>query len=183
MRISGGIHRSRTLFSPKSNAVRPTSDKTRQAIFNMLHARGLVQDSIVIDAFCGTGALGLETLSQGAAYAVFFDKSKDSMMLAKQNIASLKEENRSLVFLQDVTKLKERPDNIKPATLIFLDPPYHQNLVEGAIQSLAQNNWLGAEAWFVIETAKDEIINCPRINIQNEKTYGDTKIMLASLKL
>ncbi len=182
MRISGGVHRSRTLFTPKSDAVRPTSDKIRQAVFNMLNARGLVEGAVVIDAFCGTGALGLEALSQGAAYCTFFDKNKSSIALCRQNIELLKEEDQSQVYLRDATKMKPLPETIQPATLIFLDPPYRQELISKAVESLYENGWLSDEVYFVIETAKDEIVNCPLINILHEKFYGDTKIMLGGLK-
>ncbi len=182
MRIIGGTHRSRTLFTPKSNTVRPTSDKIRQAVFNMINARGWVEDAVVIDAFCGTGALGLEALSQGATFCTFFDKNKQSIELCKKNIQSLKEEDKCQIMMWDSTKLKLPPEKASPATLVFLDPPYKQYLVSKAIISLDDNNWLDSDCCFVIETAKDEIINCPRINILSEKLYGDTKILLGTLK-
>ncbi len=181
MRIVGGKHRSRTLFTPKDNNVRPTSDKVRQAVFNILNSRGLVVDAIVIDAFCGTGALGLEALSQGARFASFFDKDRDSIVLTTQNIKALKEENFCHVMLQDTTKTKPKPDKIEPASLVFLDPPYNKELVAKAIESLLDNDWLSNEACFVIETAKHGIISCPHINIILEKTYGESKITLAQL--
>lgn len=182
MRITGGLHRSRKLETPKGDAVRPTSDKVRQAVFNMLNSRGVVWDAVVIDAFCGTGALGLESLSQGAAHCTFFDKNKNSVMLCKSNIAALQEEERSKVLFQDATKLRLRPDNAKSATLVFLDPPYHQDLVPQSIKSLIENQWLEEDCFFVIETAKDESVICDNIEIVNEKIYGDTKIILAILK-
>lgn len=183
MRITGGLHRSRKLETPKGNAVRPTSDKVRQAVFNMLNSRGVVQDAVVLDAFCGTGALGLEALSQGAQFCSFFDVSRESVALCKFNIAALKEEEKSRVMIGDVTKAKPRPADMMPATLVFLDPPYHKNLVPQAIQSLADNNWLSEDAFFVIETAKDEVLQMPLLDIQAEKIYGDTKIILANLKM
>ncbi len=181
MRITGGIHRSRKLETPKGDAVRPTSDKVRQAVFNMLNSRGVLNDAVVIDAFCGTGALGLEALSQGASHCTFFDKNKSSVTLCKSNVAALKEEDRSKIILQDATKLKERSEEIRPANLVFLDPPYHQDLISKAITSLKDNNWLSKECFFVIETAKDENFICEMVEIMNEKIYGDTKIILAIL--
>lgn len=182
MRICAGKHKSRPLASPKDNAVRPTSDKIRQAIFNMLNARGLVVDAIVIDAFCGTGALGLEALSQGASHCVFFDKSKESIALTKQNIVTLKEEIACEVFVQDVTKAKPRPEKLSPASLVFLDPPYHQDLMSGAINSLIESGWLNNDVYIVMEMAKDENISHQKIEMMVEKIYGDTKIGLAQLK-
>jgi len=180
MRIVGGQHRSRTLFTPKDNNVRPTSDKVRQAVFNILNSRGLVVDAVVIDAFCGTGALGLEALSQGARFTSFFDKSKSSLALCQKNINLLKVENQSHVVLKDVTKIGARADHIDPADLIFIDPPYHQDLVTSSIDALIQADWVTDNACFVIETAKDEDISCSSITVELEKTYGDTKVILAT---
>ena len=182
MRITGGTHRSRKLETPKSDAVRPTSDKVRQAVFNMLNSRGAVDGAVVIDAFCGTGALGLEALSQGASFCIFFDKNKNSVDLCRANIISLKEENNSKVMMQDVTKVKPRPDDILSASLVFLDPPYRQGLVEKAVTALFEADWLEKECMFVIETAKDEILQSGLIQQSDEKIYGDTKIILAELK-
>jgi 16S rRNA (guanine966-N2)-methyltransferase len=182
MRITGGIHRSRKLETPKSDAVRPTSDKVRQAIFNMLNARGEVEHAVVIDAFCGTGALGLEALSQGAHFCTFFDKNKNSVQLCKNNIESLGEEKNTKIMLKDVTKINSSSDNFSKATLVFLDPPYHQELVPKAINSLIDNDWLATECFFVIEMAKNETIFSDHIEILNQKIYGDTQIILAQLK-
>ncbi len=182
MRIIAGKHGSRKLKTPEGDAVRPTSDRVRQAVFNMLNARGLVVDAVVIDAFCGTGALGLEALSQGALYCTFFDKSKKSVDLARENITMLKEEGQSHIAVADSIKLGVRPDHIVRADLVFLDPPYHQELVVKAIESLMQGGWLAPDAHFLIETAKAENLSCPLIRVEHEKIYGDTKIILASLK-
>lgn len=182
MRIVGGMHRSRKLETPHSDAVRPTSDKVRQAVFNMLNSRGLVQDAHVIDAFCGTGALGLEALSQGAAHCTFFDSNKNSLQLCKANVQILGEEDRTDVIFQDVTKVKEKPENTLKADLIFLDPPYNKDLVPLTIKSLKDQNWISQDAFFVIEIEKNEIIISEHIDIENEKIYGDTKIILASLQ-
>ena len=180
MRITAGKYRSRKLEAPKNDDVRPTSDKVRQALFNALNSRGLVIDSVVLDAFCGTGALGLEALSQGAAHCIFMDKSKNSYNLCRKNIALLAAESQSDIFFQDSTKAKLRPDDLLPANLIFLDPPYHKRLVEKAIESLIQGGWVTDDAAFVIEAAKDEDLNLHDLNLISEKTYGDTKILIAN---
>lgn len=181
MRITGGIHRSRKLETPKNDAVRPTSDKVRQAVFNMLNSRGVLQDANILDAFCGTGALGLEALSQGAEHCVFFDNNKDSIQLCKNNILALNEEAKSDVFFQDASKVKERPEDIDAINLVFLDPPYNKNLISKSIEALQKNNWFSRDVFFVIETAKDEVISFELIEAINEKIYGDTKIILAVL--
>ena len=182
MRITGGVHRSRQLETPKNNMVRPTSDKVRQAIFNMLNSRNIIQDAVVIDAFCGTGALGLEALSQGAKFSTFFDKNKNSIQICKNNIENLKEKNRSFVQLYDVTKEKSKADNIEAACLVFLDPPYHQNLISKAVSALLQGGWIKQNATLIMEMAKDETLESDWIEIKNEKIYGDTKVLLGILK-
>jgi 16S rRNA (guanine966-N2)-methyltransferase len=181
MRITAGDYKGRKLETPKNDKVRPTSDKVRQAIFNALQSRGAVTDAVVIDAFCGTGALGLEALSQGAAFCHFFDNDKQSYALCKKNIALLGVQTLANPVFQDVTWMKPRPKDMEVATLLFLDPPYRKNLVLPAVKALTEQNWITPEALLVIETAKDEVINDAQIKIENEKIYGDTKIIFASL--
>lgn len=181
MRITAGNFKGRKLEAPKNNSVRPTSDKVRQAVFNALNARGDVENAIVIDAFCGTGALGLEALSRGAAQCYFFDKNKDPYNLCKQNINTLGAEGQSELVLQDVTKIKERSEEALPATLVFLDPPYKKDLVIAAIDALHSQSWFAEKVTFVIETEKNETVSSDKVKIENEKNYGDTKITFASL--
>ena len=129
MRIVAGTHRGRILKTPTGSDIRPTSDKVRQAVFNTLNSRGAVVDAVVLDAFCGTGALGLEALSQGAEAAIFMDISATSLNLAKANATLLREEEASSFLLKDAGNPGQRPPSIPPATLLFLDPPYRRNLV------------------------------------------------------
>ena len=180
MRITGGQYRGRKLDTPKNDDIRPTSDKVRQAMFNMLNARGLVQDAVVIDAFCGTGALGIEALSQGARHGIFFDKHRTSYNLAKANIESLDIQNFNL-FCQDITKCHQRPDDISVADLVFLDPPYKKDLIPQAIENLKNKNWLSDDVTFVMEMDKTETVSSPLISIIHEKIYGDTKVLLGQL--
>ena len=182
MRVVGGEYRGRKLDSPSNNDIRPTSDKVRQAVFNMLNSRGLVVDSVVIDAFCGTGALGIEALSQGASHAVFFDKSKQSYQLARDNIQSFDLHDVSTLYFKDCTAVSEKPDDIEQASLVFLDPPYHKELIPQAIGNLVEKNWIELEAMFLMEMAKDEDVICPLIDIHHEKIYGDTKVLLGQLR-
>ena len=178
MRIVGGEHSGRKLETPTNNDVRPTSDKVRQAVFNMLNSRGLVQGANVIDAFSGTGALGLEAMSQGAGYCTFFDKSRTSLRITQRNIEALGLYDDTYVVCQDVTKCIEKPDHIKVADLVFLDPPYKKNLIPQAIAALKENGWLTYNATFVMEMDKGEDVVSLLIDIIHEKTYGDTKVLL-----
>ena len=115
MRITGGEFSGRILEAPKGSDIRPTSDKVRLAVFNMLNSRGLVENAIVLDAFCGTGALGLEALSWGAAHAVFIDKNRTSLDLCKRNCAALKITDRADHILKDASKPGPLPAGSQPA--------------------------------------------------------------------
>ena len=181
MRIVAGEHRGRVLSTPKNQDIRPTSDKVRQAVFNILNSRGLVREAVILDAFCGTGALGLEALSQGASFCYFFDKARESMNLTRENVSMLSEDARCFIEHGDAAKIALKSETLAPASLVFMDPPYNQGLVDLVIPVLIDKGWVAQEAWFVIETSKQETIMCPLINIELEKTYGDTKITLASL--
>ena len=182
MRIVGGLHRSRKLLTPQGDGIRPTSDKVRQAVFNMLNSRGLVQEAVVLDAFCGTGALGLEALSQGASFCTFFDKNKNSIRLCRENIAVLKEGERSKVFLTDSLKPQENEESANKANLVFMDPPYSRQLIPKTVKALHDYNWLQEECFFVLEEDRSESIESNLLEIINQKIYGDTQICLAVLK-
>lgn len=177
MRIVAGLHRSRVLESPKDNAIRPTSDKVRGAVFNMLNSRGLVVDAVVLDGFCGTGALGLEALSQGARFCFFIDKNKYSLDLSRRNIAALKEEARSKIIAGDLAKLSKKPEGLASADLVFLDPPYGKGLMVPALECLARQGWLSAGAHIVAEESEDFALPENFSAIQQKK-YGDTIVTL-----
>ena len=177
MRIVAGKHRSRKLLAPETAEIRPTSDKVRQALFNMLNSRAAVVDAVVLDAFCGTGALALEALSQGAARAILIDKNKSSLDLARKNAQVLREAEACQFLLRDAAKAGPRPDDLPHADLVFLDPPYRMDLVQQAVQALKNNNWLAADALIVAELEKDGQLNLSDIAVEFEKTYGDTRII------
>ncbi len=175
MRIIGGTARGRSLNTPTGNDIRPTSDKVRLAIFNALFSRGGVADKIVLDAFCGTGALGLEALSQGAAQCYFFDKSRISLDLTKGNARNIGFDTMSIFNLKDVTKIVGRPTDIVPADIIFLDPPYRQGLIPLALTALSNGQWISKEAIIVIEAESEFAIPAPYFVLFN-KGYGDTRV-------
>ncbi len=182
MRIIAGQHRGRRLKTPDNQDIRPTSDKVRQAVFNILNSRNLVNEAIVMDMFCGTGALGIEALSQGSSFCYFFDKAKESVRITQDNVAMISEEDRSLIRCQDGLKLIQRQDHEAAVSLVFLDPPYNKGLIEKVVTILVEGNWLAENASFVIETSRQEKISCPQLSVDLEKSYGDTKIYLANLK-
>lgn len=181
MRITGGLYRGRTIAVPKGRDVRPTSDKVRQAVFNSLLQYGLPEGAQVLDLFCGTGVLGLEALSRGAEYCTFIDKSPDSLRCCRQNIEALTLGAQCRVIQKDATKLDEKPLNLIPASLVFLDPPYRQALVLPALMEAVKQGWLAAGALCVIECEKDCDIFVPEVfSLIRRRLYGDTQIVLCS---
>lgn len=180
LRIVGGKYRSRILKAPKDDRVRPTSDKLRVAIFNMLRSRGRLQGAQAIDVFCGTGALGLEALSQGAETCVFVDSAKDSLALAKENAIALKIGAEAVFLLKEAAKLGARPANIAPRDLVFLDPPYNKNLIVPASNALQAEGWLAPNAFFVIEAEKGFSLALENIDVHDSRDYGATTLILAS---
>lgn len=183
MRITGGQLRGRVLNSPDSMVIRPTSDKVRQAIFNMLESRGGVRDSVVLDAFCGTGSLGLEALSRGAKQAIFTDNDSKSLALAKKNAETLVQKQNCFFYKMNASIPKERPSECLPANLLFCDPPYNKNLAEEAIPNLLAKGWLAKNALMVVETEKNYFGEpLPGLSQRlQEKIYGDTKIIISEL--
>ncbi|MGB1077126.1 MAG: 16S rRNA (guanine(966)-N(2))-methyltransferase RsmD [Bdellovibrionales bacterium] len=178
MRICGGQFRGRKLNTPTSNDIRPTSDKVRQALFNMLESRGLIQESIVLDGFCGTGALGLEALSRGAEFTIFIDKDRRSIDVCNKNIKMLEVEDQTKSICFDTSKAKPKPENLPQADLIFLDPPYHKDLITQAIDALEQGNWIKQSAVFILESEKQFNFTKTGFSLVQEKDYKDTKIMI-----
>ncbi len=176
MRIIGGTARGRQLITPVGQDIRPTSDKVRLAIFNALFSRGGVVDAVILDAFCGTGALGCEALSQGAARAVFCDVSKTSLSLAKENATALGFSDRAEFILKDISKIGDRPSSVLPATIIFIDPPYRKELVVPTIDALKKGGWLDENAILVVETEAELPPISGYGDISFDKTYGETRV-------
>src|SRR6516225_1669718 len=134
MRVVGGRLRGRTLAGPKSSAIRPTADRLRESLFNILvHAYGdPITGARVLDLFAGTGALGLEALSRGAAFALFVDDGVEARALLRENIAALGLGGVTRVFRRDATRLGAAHP-VEPFSLVFLDPPYGHGLAEQAL--------------------------------------------------
>lgn len=185
MRITGGDFRGRKIGAPEGRAVRPTSDKVRQAVFNMLLKYGLPADAAVLDAFCGTGALGLEALSRGASSCVFIDSSRESLAACRANIESLGAGGRSLVLQRDAVKpgARREVDGV-PAGLVFLDPPYRQGLAVPALAALAAGGWMAPSALCVAECEKGAPCAVagglpPGFSLLDSRSYGDTQVLTA----
>ncbi|MGQ9366973.1 16S rRNA (guanine(966)-N(2))-methyltransferase RsmD [Azospirillum sp. ST 5-10] len=185
MRIVGGSHRGRRLTAPAGRDVRPTSDRTREAIFNILAHSGWgpgggspVDGAAVLDVFAGTGALGLEALSRGAAAATFLDAGRAALDALRANVAALGEEGRCTVLRGDATR---PPRAGTPATLAFLDPPYGRDLAPAALTALAAAGWLAPGAVLVVEEAADAPLALPTgFRALDERRYGDTRVLFAA---
>ena len=154
MRIVGGRLRSRPLAGPKSQSVRPTSDRLREALFNILaHAYDdPVQTARVLDLFAGTGALGIEAISRGAAFALFVDEGVEARALLRANIEMLGLGGVTRIFRRDATRLGPAHP-VEPFALVFLDPPYGKGLAEKALVSARDGGWLKPQALIVVEEA------------------------------
>jgi 16S rRNA (guanine966-N2)-methyltransferase len=148
MRIIAGRHKGRALTAPEGEATRPTSDRARQALFDMLwHApwagREVLEGARVLDAFAGTGAMGLEALSRGASHATFIERDRAALAALRANIRACREEERSAVLATDATK---PPRAQQPCGVAFLDPPYGQGLLAPALAALQAGGWLAEGA-------------------------------------
>jgi 16S rRNA (guanine966-N2)-methyltransferase len=163
VRIIAGRHRGRALAAPAGEVTRPTAGRLRQALFDMLwHApwagRAAIEGAAVLDAFAGSGALGLEALSRGAARAAFCEQDRAALTALRKNIAACREEARALVVVGDATR---PPRAAFAATLVFLDPPYAAGLVPAALAALAPAGWIAPGALLVAEIGRDEALDWP----------------------
>jgi 16S rRNA (guanine966-N2)-methyltransferase len=181
MRIVGGSLRGRLLAGPVSNAIRPTSDRLRESIFDILaHAYDdPVAGANVADLFAGAGGLGLEALSRGAARAMFVDDGAQARALLRANIEALGLGGVTRVFRRDATRLGLAPPG-EVFSLAFLDPPYGKGLASRALVSLVAGGWLAPSALLVIEEAAGAAVELPEGIVEQEsRRYGDTQIIIA----
>ncbi|HET8729382.1 MAG TPA: 16S rRNA (guanine(966)-N(2))-methyltransferase RsmD [Alphaproteobacteria bacterium] len=182
MRIVGGRRRGRRLDAPAGRDVRPTTDRVRESLFNVLAHSGWgpdggdpVSGATVLDAFCGTGALALEALSRGAARAVLMDVGPVSLDIARRNVAHLGEGDRATVLRADATR---PPPARESAGLVFLDPPYGRDLTGPALAALDAAGWLAEGCLCVVEAAKTDDPAPPTGFVAlGERRYGDTKVL------
>jgi 16S rRNA (guanine966-N2)-methyltransferase len=179
MRITGGKARGRVLFSPRGMDIRPTIDRVREAIFNIIGQD--LSGLMVLDLFAGTGSLGLEALSRGAGHAVFIDKSNQSANLIKKNLALCGFEDSATILKNDLKKgCPVIYPMLKDLDLIFLDPPYGKDLIIPLLKGMTETDILQKGSCVVVELSKKEdlptIIN--ELKITDIRLYGDTKIII-----
>jgi 16S rRNA (guanine966-N2)-methyltransferase len=183
MRIVGGSLRGRTLAAPKSAAIRPTADRLRESLFNILaHAYGdPVSGARVLDLFAGTGALGTEALSRGADFTLFVDQSAEARALLRENVTALGLGGKSRIFRRDATKLGPAHP-LEPFSLVFLDPPYGQGLAQEALTAARGGGWLVPGALVVIEEAAKAQFAAPEgFQERERRSYHDTEFVFLQL--
>jgi 16S rRNA (guanine966-N2)-methyltransferase len=186
MRITGGKFGGRTLVAPRDARVRPTSDKVRQAIFNILLHNDfgtVLEGARAADLFAGTGALGIEALSHGASFCLFVDDAAESRALIRENVEALALTGASKIWRRDACLLGPMAAGAGgPFELVFLDPPYHKGLIALALVSLRDGGWLADGALLVAEIAEDEDIpSTDGFRRLDERTYGDTRVLFLSV--
>jgi len=181
MRIVGGKHRGRRLLAPPGETVRPTSDRAREALFNILsHGRLAPEgvpfaDAVVLDAFAGTGALGLEALSRGAAEALFIEQDRAALVILRRNIAALGEDARARIIASDATRPPRAPS---ACGLAFLDPPYRSGLAAAALAALDASGWLMPGALAILELgAREELAPPAGFILLDERVYGAARLV------
>jgi len=182
MRIVGGRNKGRGLKTPPGRDVRPTSDRVRESVFNIL-LHGIDDFAIdgvsVVDVFAGTGALGLEALSRGASHATFIDRNSKALAVAKENAANLKEWRNVTPLNLDATRLAPPPLAAKaPCGLAFLDAPYEKGLTGPSLLGLVNKGWVGSGSVVVCEVGAAEPLDVPRAyEMIDERTYGAARIV------
>jgi len=180
MRVVGGRLRSRPLAGPKSDAVRPTSDRLREALFNILtHAYGdPVAGARVLDLFAGTGALGIEAISRGGSYALFVDEGVEARALLRQNVEALGLGGVTRIFRRDATQLGPAHP-LEPFGVMFADPPYGKGLAVKALASAREGGWLKPQALVVVEEAADADFVAPEgFEELERRKYDDTEFVI-----
>lgn len=180
MRIVGGRFRGRAIAAPKHEGLRPTSDRVRESVFNIL-THGIddfeLENARVIDLFAGTGALGVEALSRGAGYCLFVEDAAKARALIRSNVEALGLTGETKIFRRDAANLGEA-GNIAPFSLAFLDPPYEKGLGEKALTSLAAGGWLQPGAVIVLEERSSVDVTLPEPFAEIDvRSWGETKVV------
>jgi len=180
MRIVGGRLKGRVLAAPGSRDIRPTSERLRESIFDILEHRypGSVEGRRVVDLFAGSGALAIEALSRGARFALMVDNGAEARALLRANVEALGLGGVTRIWRAEATKLGKAPTG-GPFALAFLDPPYGRSLAGPALAALVAGGWLARDALCVVEeAAKAEIVAPAGLTLVDERVYGDTRIAI-----
>ncbi len=178
MRIVGGDLKGRSLATPRGLSIRPTTDRTREAVFNVLAHRfpEALDGARVLDLFAGTGALGIEAMSRGASFCIFIEESAEGRGLIRDNVESFGLTGRTKIFRRDAARLGP-VGTFQPFGLVFADPPYGKGLGERALVSAAEGGWLLPAALCVVEEAAAAPFEIPRgFELIDARDYGDTVV-------
>lgn len=180
MRVVGGEFRGRTLASPKAGAagIRPTSDRTRESLFNILTHRWpeKLDGTRMLELFAGTGAVGIEAISRGAVFVLFIEQSAEGRGLIRSNVEAFALQGRTKLFRRDATRMGEI-GTMAPFDLVFADPPYGKGLAERALASLRDGGWLKAGALVIVEEAASAGFSSPQgFALADTRDFGDTRM-------
>ena len=176
MRIVAGEWRGRNLVAPEGDTTRPTADRTRETLFSMLVSRlGTFEELKVADLFAGSGALGLEALSRGAAHCLFVDQDAAAIRAIRKNIANLKAQDRSDVRGCSAMALGAAK---APLDLVLLDPPYGTGAGSVAIDKLRRLGWIGEQTWISLETGRDETVSIKGFVADAVRDVGKARLHL-----
>ena len=176
MRIISGEWRSRPLVAPKGDTTRPTADRTRETLFSMLTSRlGSFEDLRVLDLFAGSGALGLEALSRGAAHCTFVEQDHLALDALEKNIAKLGGKDRCDVRKSSVLSMGSA---LKPADIILMDPPYLSGAGSVALDKLGRFGWFAPSAWISVETSIKEDVEVKGFTVDTLRNVGKARITL-----
>lgn len=176
MRIIAGEWRGRKLVAPKGGETRPTADRTREALFSMLTSRlGSFEDLRVADLFAGSGALGLEALSRGAAHCLFVEQDRDALTAIKANIDTLDARSRTMIDSGSVMGLRAPHESVD---LLLLDPPYRSGAGEVALDRMLRLGWISDATWIALETAFNEEPEVKGLDVDVSRKIGKARITL-----
>lgn len=176
MRIVAGQHRGRPIAAPPGMATRPTADRARETLFSMLHSRlGSFAELAVADLFAGSGALGLEALSRGAAHAHFVESDAAARRVIEQNLATLGLSDRASVAGGSALALTAPA---RPYDVIFADPPYGEDRGSAVVAAVAKAGWLARGGWMAVETAKGDAVDPGPFMLHKERTVGKARLSL-----
>jgi len=179
VRVVGGEFKGRKLAAPGGRDTRPTSDRARESLFNILsHGAGVDLDgAVVMDLFAGSGALGLEALSRGASHCTFVETARSAISVIQENVSDLGLADRTTIKRVDGSKLPNRIATEPAASLVFLDPPYGKDLAIPALTALKNGGWLAEDVMIVVETGRDENVVFPSpYTLSDERIYGLAKV-------
>lgn len=179
MRVISGEWRGRKLLAPKGDATRPTADRTRETLFSMLTSRlGSFEGLVVADLFAGSGALGIEALSRGAATCLFAEQDRDALDVLRSNLSSLGATTRADVRAGSVLGLGPAP---RAYDLLMLDPPYGTGAASVALDKLHRLGWIGPDSWVSVETGHSETVEVAGFAIDADRKVGKARLTLFRL--